>query len=221
MTVDCTNIESILGPLRKFASFDYRMIPLRSIPEREAPWSPPNWTSTSDSPVSDWLGNGNAGETHDEILCRIRIAAFIAFMDLVPVLADGQPWCLLDHQAAGHRCAHPRFLGRGILLKPAVEIRLLEIAKHWYNKQLGCWCDPSLSDLIEYRTQLQKMGLDCNSSRTYRHLMEAFYPMDLSQTIVEQVCLYPFALETLLRDPQHYPYACRDCVLLIIAPNSD
>jgi hypothetical protein len=161
------------------------------------------------------------GGSHDEILRRIRIAAFIAFMDLVPVLADGHPWCFLGHQAAGYRCAHLRFLGRRILLKPAVEIRLLEIAKHWYNKQLGCWCEPSLSDLMEYRTQLQKVGLDCNASGTYRHLNEAFYPIDLSQAVVDQVSVQPFALETILGDPRQYPHACRDCILVIIAPNSD
>src|SRR2546423_6066791 len=118
MTIDCTNIESILGPVRKFESYDHRMISLRPLAASAAV----KWMSTSDSPISDWLGNG--GGSYDETRQRIRIAAFIAFMDLVPVLADGHPWCLLDHQAAGHRCAHPRFLGRRILLKPAVKIRL-------------------------------------------------------------------------------------------------
>jgi hypothetical protein len=221
MTVDCTNIEGILGPLRKFASFDYRMIPLRSIPEREVPWAAPNWTSTSDPPVSDWLANGNVGGSYDEIRRRIRIAAFIAFMDLVPMLAEGHPWCLLDHQAAGCACRHPRFLGRRILLQPAIEIQLLEIAKHWYHKQVGCWCEATLSELMEYRTQLQEIGLDCNSPGTYRHLMEAFYPIDLSQAVVDQVSLEPFALEGILGDPRQYPYACRDFILVILAPNSD
>jgi hypothetical protein len=223
MTVDCTNIEGILGPPRKFDS----LISLRSLGspfaplEKVAAWSAVKWTSTSDPPVSDWLGNGNVGGSHDEILRRIRIAAFIAFMDSVPLLAEGHPWCLLDHQCAGYRCSHLRFLGRRILLKPAVEIRLLEIAKHWYNKQLGCWCEPTLSELIEYRAQLQKVGLDCNSAKTYRHLNEGFYLIDLSQAVVDQVSLQPFALESILGDPRQYPYTYHDGILVIIAPNSD
>jgi hypothetical protein len=227
MTVDCTNIESILGPLRKFVSYDYRMISLRSLGSPFAPLEESaasaalKWTSTSDPPASDWLGNGNVGGSYDETRRQIRIAAFIAFMDMVPVLAEGHPWCLLDHQAAGHRCAHTRFLGRRILLQPAVESRLLEIAKHWYNKQLGCWCDATLSELMEYRAQLQTIGLDCNSSRTYRHLMEAFYPIDLSQAVIDQVSLQPFALESILGDPRRYPYTYHEGILVIIAPNSD
>jgi hypothetical protein len=129
MTVECTNIESILGPLRKFTS--NRMISLRSsiVGEKTAAWSAVKWTSTSEPPVSDWLGNRVFGGSHDDALRRMRIAAFIAFMDSVPLLAEGHPWCLLDHQCGGVVNSNRRFLGRRVLLKPAIEIQLLGTAK--------------------------------------------------------------------------------------------
>jgi hypothetical protein len=245
MTVDCTNIESILGPLRQCQSFDGRMISLTSLSglgtvskgvlvlsrgmssfghrvasQEETASSGVKWTSTDQKPVSDWLGNVEGSRSHDEILRRMRIAAFIAFMDFVAVLAEGHPWCLLDHQAAGHACFHVRFIGRRILLKPAVEAQLLEIAKHWYNRQVGPDA-PSLSQLMEYRAQLQRAGLDCNRQWTYRYLKEAFYPIDLSQAVVDEVCLQPFILESVLGRPRPLGTVEHYATLVIVAPNSD
>ncbi|OQD04078.1 hypothetical protein UE98_39550 [Burkholderia cenocepacia] len=121
----------------------------------------------------------------------MRVAAFVAFTDMVPVLAADHPWCLLNHQAAGHACRQQRLVGRRVLLKPEVEFKCLEIATSYYNTQLG-WDLPFLSDLMKYRSQLQEIGLDCNSSGTFKWLMEGFYPIDLSQPVIDQVCLQPF-----------------------------
>jgi len=184
MTVDCTNIEGVLGPLRKFYGCDNQMISLRSLrlfepPERSKAWAAIKWTDTSDPPVSEWLGFAEIGSSHEEVLHRLRVAAFIGFMDFVPVLADGHPWCLLNHQAAGHACSQVRFVARRILLSADIESEWLRIATYWYNQQLGLEL-PALSTLAEYRAQLQRIGLDCNSSRTYQYLKEGFYPVDLN-----------------------------------------
>jgi hypothetical protein len=229
MTIDCTSIESILEPLRKFDSYDNRMISLRSIgfaanpfapPERRQAWRAIGWSETSKPPVSDWLGNVEGSTSHAEILQRMRVVPFIAFMDMVPVLAKGHPWCLLDHQAGGHACSHLRFLGRRVSLKPEIEFGCLRIASQWYGKQLGSG-QPSLSELMEYRAQLQEIDLDCNSAATYRFLTEAFYPIDLSQAVIDRICLQPFSLESVLGHPKPYGSVGHMAILAIVAPNSD
>jgi len=229
MTVNRTDVESILAPLRELDSFDNRMISLRSMgfpdnpfapPERRKAWAAVRWANTSAPPVSDWLGNTELGSSHDEVLRRMRVATFIAFMDMVPVLAPDHPWCLIDHQAGGHACRHPRFIGRRISLKPDIEFKCLEIATFWYNTQLG-WDLPCLSDLMKYRSQLQEFGFDCNSSKTFQHLMEGLYPADLTQSVIDRVCQHPFSLESLLGSPRPYGSVEHYAILVIIARNSD
>jgi hypothetical protein len=150
----------------------------------------------------------------------MRVAAFVAFMDRVPVLADQYPWCLLDHQAAGNACRHQRFVGSRVLLKPEIEIKFVEIAKSSYDSQLG-WDLPSLSELVAYRSQLHEIGLDCNSSSTFKYLMEGLYPIDVSQSVIDQVCLQPFSLDSLLGSPRPYGSIEHYAILAVIAPNSD
>jgi hypothetical protein len=210
MTVNATEIETLLGPLR---SLSQRMISLQSI-------SSPRWTDTFTALVSEWLGTVDNLASHAERVQRLRIAAFVAFMDVVPVLADEHPWCLLDHQTAGYACRHLRFVGRRVLLKPEMELKCLEIATSWYNSQLGR-DNPCLSELVRYRSQLQEIGLDCNSSRTFKYLMEGVYPIDLSQSIMDHVCLQPFSLESLLGNPRPYGSIEHYAILIAIAPNSD
>ncbi len=229
MTVNTTEIETVLGPLRQFESFDNRMISLTSIgfpdnpflpPEHRKAWVAIQWTDTGTPPVSDWLGNVEGVSSHAEVVRRMRVAAFVAFTDRVPVLATDHPWCLLDHQTAGHACRQQRLVGRRVTLKPDVEFKCLEIATSHYNSQLG-WDLPCLSELVEYRSQLQAIGLDCNSSRTFKYLMEGFYPIDLSQSVIDQVCVQPFSLESLLGSPRPYGSIEHYAILVVIAPNSD
>jgi hypothetical protein len=229
MTVNATEIETVLGPLRGFDSYDNRMISLRSIgfpgnpfapPERRKVWAATQWTGTETPPVSEWLGNIEGVSSHVEIIQRMRVAAFVAFMDIVPVLADKHPWCLLDHQAAGHACKHQRFVGRRVLLKPEIDFKCLEIATFWYNSQLG-WDLPCLSDLTKCRSQLREIGLDCNSSKTFQYLMEGLYPIDLSQSVIDQVCQQPFSLNEMLGSPRPYGSIEGYAILVVIAPNSD
>ncbi|ERF83396.1 hypothetical protein JQ559_28365 [Bradyrhizobium viridifuturi] len=229
MTVNATEVEAVLGPLRGFHSYDNRMISLRSIGSPDNPFAPPElrkawaatqWTDTGTAPVSDWLGNVEGSSSHAETIQRMRVAAFVAFTDMVPVLAADHPWCLLNHQAAGHACRQQRLVGRRVLLKPEVEFKCLEIATSYYNTQLG-WDLPFLSDLMKYRSQLQEIGLDCNSSGTFKWLMEGFYPIDLSQPVIDQVCLQPFSLESLLGSPRPYGSIEHYAILVVIAPNSD
>jgi hypothetical protein len=227
MTVDTPEIETILGPLRGFDSDRTRMVSLRSIgvpaakhPDLQRAEIALRWTGTEEPPVSEWLGNPDEASSHAETLQRMRVAAFVAFLDRVPVLADEHPWCLLDHQAAGHACRHVRFVGRRVVLKPEMETKCLDIAKSLYDSQLG-WGLPCLSELTKYRSQLQEVGLDCNSAETFKYLMEGLYPIDLSQLVIDQVCLQPFSLETLLGNPRPYGSIEHYAILAIIAPNSD
>jgi hypothetical protein len=174
------------------------------------------WADTMDPPVSSWLGVRSPEDNPQ----RMQVAAFVAFMDRVPVLADQYPWCLLDHQAGGNACKHQRFVGSRVLLKPEIEIEFIEIAKSWYDSQLG-WDLPCLSELTKYRSQLQKIGLDCNRSNTFKYLMEGLYPVDLSQAVIDQVCVQPFSLESLLGSPRPYGSIEHYAILAVIAPNSD
>ena len=224
MTVDCANIESILGPLRRFDFYDRQMISLRpSYPEpheRSAAWAAVKWTETSAPPLSEWLGNVDSLAPHDDVRERMRVAAFIAFTELVPVLADGHPWSLLDHQVAGIACRHVQFVGRRVQLEPETELGFRRIASYWYDQQVS-WGLPSLETLMEYREQLQRLGLDCNSSNTYRHLTEGFYPVDLNQDVIDRLCLPPFPLDSLLGEPPPYGGLSDRAILAVIAPNSD
>src|SRR5438132_1347388 len=76
-------------------------------------------------------------------------------------------------------------------------------------------------DLMKYRAQLQEIGLDCNSSDTFKYLMEGLYPIDLSQSVLDRVCLQPFSLESLLGSPRPYGSIEHHAILAVIAPNSD
>jgi hypothetical protein len=223
MTVDVTEIETVLGPLRGFDSDRTRMIALDSIggpamkhPGRGRAEAALRWAETMDPPVSNWMGIRSPADIPE----RMRVAAFVAFMARVPVLADNYSWCLLDHQAAGNACRHQRFVGSRVLLKPEIENKFVDIAKSWYDSQLG-WDLPSLSELIKYRSQLQEIGLDCNSSDTFKYLMEGLYPIDLSQSVIDQVCLQPFLLEEMLGSPRPYGNIEGYAILVVIAPNSD
>ncbi|MEA2818899.1 MAG: hypothetical protein QOJ86_903 [Bradyrhizobium sp.] len=227
MTVNATGIESVLGPLRGFDSDRTRMISLSLIggpqmkhPDHHRAEAALRWTETMDPPVSEWLGDGDGVSSHADARQRMRIAAFVAFMARVPVLSDHYPWCLLDHQAAGNSCRHQRFVGSRVLLKPEIEIKCLDIARSWYDSQLG-WDLPCLSELTKYRSQLREIGLDCNSSNTFKYLMEGLYPIDLSQSVIDQVCLQPFSLESLLGSPRPYGSIEHYAILVVIAPNSD
>ncbi|MES5482244.1 hypothetical protein QMZ05_05750 [Bradyrhizobium sp. INPA03-11B] len=223
MTVDVTEIETILGPLRGFDSDTTRMISLDSIggpwgrhPDRARAEAALRWASSMGPPIARWLDI----EPDLEIPRQMRVAAFVAFMTHVPVLADGYPWCLIDHQAAGHACKHLRFVGHRILLKPGIEAKFTEIAKGYYDSQLG-WDIPSLSELVRYRSQLQEIGLDCDGYGTFRYLMEGLYPIDLSQSVIDQICLNPFPLEHLLGSPRPYGSIEHYAILVFIAANSD
>jgi hypothetical protein len=223
MTVNATEIETVLGPLRGFDSDRTRMISLSSIggrwtkhPDLAIAEAALRWTETMGPPVSDWMGV----QSPADIPQRMGVAAFVAFMARVPVLTDKYAWCLLDHQAAGHACSHQRFVGSRALLKPEIETKLVAIAKSWYDSQLG-WDLPCLAELVKYKSQLQAIGLDCNSSHTFKYLMEGLYPIDLSQSVIDQVCQQPFSLEDMLGNPRPYGSIEHYAILVVIAPNSD
>lgn len=228
--IDCTDIEAVLGPIRKFDGRDQGVIWLEDRhnpamafagpPGRYEAWAALRWSDTMEPPIADWLGDTQKVSAHAEVVQRMRVATFIAFMNQVPVLSSEHPWCLINHQTAGHACSHIQFVGRRILIKPEIEFRFLEIATSWYDKQLG-WHLPSLSELTHYRSQLQQVGLDCNSSNTFRHLKEGLYPADLTQDVIDQVCVQPFPLESLLGSPRPYGKVEHYAVLVFIAPNSD
>jgi hypothetical protein len=217
MTINCTEIETLLAPVRKLEGLDNGVISLRGAGRAGASLQ---WSDTMEPPVSDWLGDAAHARSHAEVLQRMRVATFIAFMDRIPVLSQEHPWCLLDHQAAGHACTHIRFVGRRIFVRPDIESQFLEIATSWYNQQLG-WNLPCLSDLMKYRGQLQSIDLDCNGSGTFRYLMESLYPVDLTQAVLDRVCLQPFPLEGLLGSPRALGNVEHYAILMFIAPNSD
>ena len=228
--IDCTDIERVLGPIRTFDGRDWGVIWLElehsptiafaAPPGRREAWASLQWSDTMNPPIADWLGNTREVSAHAEVLRRMRVAAFIAFMNEVPILSHDHPWCLINHQSAGHACNQMRFVGRRILVKLEIEFKFLEIATFWYNKQLGGDL-PSLSELATYRSQLQRIGLDCNSSGTFRYLKEGLYPVDLTQSTIDQVCQQPFALESLVGNPRPYGKIEHYAVLVFIAPNSD
>ena len=223
------NIENVLSPLRQFGASDNKVLSFRvaeqmvrqfRFPEYHKAWAAVSWQHTSQTPVSEWLGSPEKWTADDHFIQQARVVSFVAFIDDVPVLADGHPWSLLVHQAGGYACLQPKFGGKRILLKPTIESEFLQIANYWYGKELGQG-DPSLSELTEYRAQLQKIGLDCNRSSSYRHVTEAFYPIDLSQEVINHVSLDSFSLDSILGQPRHYANIEHMAVLLFIAPNSD
>jgi hypothetical protein len=228
--IDCTDIERVLGPIRKFDGRDQGIIwlslehnqalSLVAPPGRREAWAAVQWSDTMAPPIADWLGNTKEVSTHADVLQRMRVATFIAFMNEVPILSHDHPWCLINHQTAGHACNQVRFVGRRVSVKPEIEFRFMEIATFWYNKQLG-WDLPSLSELTNYRSQLQQIGFDCDRSDTFRHLKEGLYPIDITQAVIDQVCQRPFALESLIGSPRPYGKIEHYAVLVFIAPNSD
>jgi hypothetical protein len=213
--VECSDIETVLAPPRRHGTFDQKVI---SITHH---FRDVHWESTSNPPVSEWLGNADLSNSNEPFMQSAKIAAFVAFLDRIPVLASGHSWSLLEHQAGGVACLHRSFVGRRLLLKPRVEFELLKIADYWYDQDRIRGFEQSLDVLMEYRAQLQQIGLDCNLPGTYRYLTEAFYPADLSQDLIDHICLRPFPLESTLGTPRPYGNVEYMAVLLFIAPNSD
>jgi hypothetical protein len=230
MTIEYTQIEKHLGPLRKTSLYDGQMISLQFLqrahalslhPEVHQAWAALKWLHTMETPASEWLGKAFVDQATSDLQEEIGVVAFVAFLDRVPVLADGHPWCLLEHQTSGHGCRQIRFLGTRLAVKPDVESEFTRIAAHWYGKYLGCFGLPSLSELAEYRAQLQELGLDCNSPSTYPVLTEAFYPIDLSQEAIDKICMQPFALDSIFGRPRPYGHPAHYATLIFVAPNSD
>jgi hypothetical protein len=208
MTIDCTDIESILGPIRPgdsdrvFSPLDLKR--------------PIKWSHTPE----EWIGDARHQE---DALQRIRVAAVVAFMDHVPKLAAGYPWSILEHEAGGEIHNFLFFVGMRVALKPDIESEFLKIARYWFGK--SPWMGdggPSLSELMEYRSQLQGIGLDCNLPRTYSKFTEAFYPIDLRQDLIDRICLRTFDLESVFGEPKPYaPYMGieRFATFAVLAPN--
>jgi hypothetical protein len=73
------------------------------------------------------------------------------------------------------------------VLTPTPEMHGLmkEIADHWYYSDVGIF-GTALNDILTYRKQLEKLGLDCN--REYPDFEEAVYPIDPSVDVVKRIC---------------------------------
>jgi hypothetical protein len=218
-------IESILGPLRVLDSLGTIRLSHQyntfMPPDEWKAWSGLKWQATWNSPVSDWLGDSERNSTPVALRDRLKPLTFLAFLDAVPILSDGHPWSLLEHQFAGHASSHIRMIARRIQPKVDIENAFLKMTRHWCGADNGWLCEPRLSQLIEYRGQLQRLGLDCERYATYRRFADGFYPIDLSQAALDRICAEPFALESIYADPARENAGFPSAILAVIAPSSD
>lgn len=219
MTIGCTDIEAILGPLW---SGRYRFDPISLPGERGEPsgvWQDIAFTNSWDEPLRSRLGNPEIEEDRDAALASMGIVPMIGFLDYVPRLGSGPAWNLLTHQTAGCACRHPRVLGHFVRLKPSIHEAVLAIARDLYGSLLGERSYPSLDDLNAYRGQLRAVGLDCNQFETFRHLQEGLYPAEIDQATADLILEDKVVLTDLL-DPNDY-LGIRYMSFFFIAANSD
>lgn len=97
----------------------------------------------------------------------------------------GDFWQKLCHQTCGHACHHIHMTARVLTPTPEMHDLMKDIADHWYYSDVGVF-GTSLNDILIYRTQLQRLGLDCN--REYPDFEEAVYPIDSSVDVVRRIC---------------------------------
>lgn len=89
---------------------------------------------------------------------------------------DPELWSPIKHQGGGHACAQFR---RDCIILP-IRAEMLDLARDltekWLDSCVGGLGSPALRDVNEYSSDLQKLGLTCETS--YSSLMEGVYPFD-------------------------------------------
>lgn len=91
---------------------------------------------------------------------------------------DPDAWVEIEHQGGGHACT--QFKRTCILLpiKDSAYKGIRDLTDKWLDSCVGLMGGPNLSDANEYSADLRKLGLSCEMS--YRHMMEAVYPFDVT-----------------------------------------
>ncbi|WP_036292175.1 hypothetical protein [Methylosinus sp. PW1] len=230
MTIEHDDIEQILGPFRAEKGMPNGVLPLRMLPESV-------FSHSSDHPVCEWIGD-NGRDVLLEYSRRSQIdandakewvnaqpnahdimtpTAFLVFPHLVPVLAPGFKWSLIEHQICGTWCRQQTFAGLRLTMRePAAEVAKF-IARNWWGTGIG-WRTPTLDQLDLYRSQLRRIGLDANTS--YAWLSEGFYPVDFSQRALDCIASDAPEFDELLVNRMTRS-AEELAIIAIVAPNSD
>src|SRR4051812_16410417 len=99
---------------------------------------------------------------------------------------EDRSWYDIEWQGGGVECWVHLPLTCTIL-EPRPEIRpaLVALNDKWVCSSLGSRWQPSLDQVLEYRSDLSALGLDCES--TYRDVAEATYPIDLGPAVLEHL----------------------------------
>lgn len=202
MTQGYSNIEALLGPLRKHGPSWSRELPLhRPDTQDNDIWQNIPFAPTWEDPFFSWLGNPEIEESRDRALAVMDIVPMLGFWDEVPELASGPTWHLIKHRTAGARCNKVKLIGTIVRLKPEFHQACLDIARDWFGSDLGGRTDLLLDEVTAYRKQLNAIGLDCNGFRTYSHLEEGFYPAEIDPPSADRIFDMPVVLADLLARP--------------------
>ena len=106
----------------------------------------------------------------------LKLPSLFLVMKGTRVPTDEREWFKVSHQCGGLACLHHEFYGTPVIPAGKIALGLARISEHFYDSSLGAF-GTSLDDILEYRSMLNELGLDCN--REFSNLVESYYPIDL------------------------------------------
>ena len=110
-----------------------------------------------------------------------RSVLVLAFLARVPLLPPSREWLALQHQGAGHACAHRPMIAAVLSPRGAVQSAFDRIAAENHHA-CGGWLEGPETDAAVTRRYLERigeLGLQC-SERSLFYFCESVYPADVT-----------------------------------------
>jgi hypothetical protein len=152
----------------------------------------------------------------------LEIVLVLAFTRNVPVLKPGREWLALVHQAGGYSCETQGMIATRLTPRASVLSSLQLIAREGYGAENGYFNRSSLlsSRILSYVAALKRIGVDCEC--TWSYLTESLYPIDATQSNLDQVAEGAPGMET-ISDWKGHSRAryCPDPAIFFMTDNSD
>ena len=187
-----------------------------------AAFRPPDWpgliglpgegSSVSNLPAGFFSGSEEAFPDLD----NGEPVARLAYTTSIPKLTPGLDWWAVEHQAGGHLCDHPRFVGVRLSIRPPMVVPLRDLARQYFEAAGGHFYRDSVlaSDVVRYVEKLAAWGVSCD--RSYRLLQEGVYPIDATPEALALIADNPPNLGV-VQNPSNYG----GLAIVILAENSD
>jgi len=142
--------------------------------------------------------------------------AMLAYTTSIPKLAPVLDWCAVQHQAGGHLCDQPHFVGVRLSIREPMIVLLRDLCRRYFGAAGGHFYRANVlaGDIVSYVETLSAWGVSCD--RSYRLLQEGVYPIDATSEALAILADSPPDLDV-VQDKLDYG----GLAIVILAENSD